>query len=185
MQATIADGAIADGAIADGAIADGAIADGAIADGVIDVDVEHLREVMYEGKRHYDQLGTNKLLADEVTGIQPSLGVAMCSESFIKPTGPHTMVSFTLDSCHSLVHVSYSGVLVRTPNLFSIIPSYDHLMLLVDAHSHAGNETLEANIPNFKATQYLEHFCKKHYPRLHFSVAATHNPAEHVITSLC
>ena len=57
--------------------------------------------------------------------IQPSLGVVMCFVSFVEPTGLNITVSFMLDSCHSVVHVSHGGVLVVTPYSFSIIASLD------------------------------------------------------------
>ena len=63
--------------------------------------------------------------------IQPCLGVVMCFVSSVKPTGLNIAVSFMLDSCHSLVHVSHGGVLlVVTPYSFSIIASLDRFIFV-------------------------------------------------------
>ena len=49
---------------------------------------------------------------------------------FFKPTGLNITVSFMLDSCHSLAHFSYGGVLVVTPYSFSIITSLDRFIFV-------------------------------------------------------
>ena len=65
--------------------------------------------------------------------IQPSLGVVLCSVSFVKPTSLNTtvLIHVLLDSCHSLAYFSHHDVLIVRPYSFSINAGDDRLILFL------------------------------------------------------
>ena len=131
---------------------------------VQNVSVASMCEVIREGNAVYDNLDTTNLLsADEVMAIQPSLGIQVSQESFVRAS----MASFS-----ALIGVMTSqsrgspplvcgGIFVITPYSFAMCCSGDHFILF-DSHSHGSSGALLAIVPVSRAVEYFIYFLNHH-----------------------
>ena len=149
---------------------------------VQNVSVASLCEVIHEGNAVYDNLDTTNLLsADEVMAIQPSLGIQVSQESFVRAS----MASFsaligvmTFQSRGSPPLVC-GGIFVITPYSFALCCSGDQFILF-DSHSHGSSGALLAVVPVARAVEYLIYFLNHRYPHLGFNANANNHAAAHM-----
>lgn len=152
----------------------------AAADGEIDGSASAMCQAMREGNSKYDSLHTNSLLsADEVVSLQPSLGVSLCSESFVRPSCLDTMVSMMHDQSQAGAAYAFGGVFVVTPYSFSMTCCRGRFILF-DSHSHTAGGALLANVPVSDGASYLEYFFAHYYAHIDFAPASSGNSAAHM-----
>ena len=115
-----------------------------------------LCRLMMNGNNVYDSLHTVDLLsADEVLDDQPSLGITLCQESFVLPTGAARTAMVTVMSEQSLTSDQgvFGGIFVLTPHSFSKCCMQDKFVLF-DSHSHGTFGALLAVVPFARAVDY-------------------------------
>ena len=130
-----------------------------------------LCRLMQDGNRLYDSLHTQNLLsADEVLDIQPSLGIQLCQESFVRASEAAVTAMLTVMSEQSSTSPEgvFGGIFVVTPYSFSMCCMRGDFILF-DSHSHGRFGALLAVLPQARAVQYLKFFFDSHYPRLFFN----------------
>lgn len=126
-------------------------------------------EVMMEGNAVYDGQGFNGYLAaDEVLDIQPSLGLEMVDESFIRPAAFVTVVDLMTTTAEADTKGLSAGVFMITPDTFCIA-SDGASVVVFDSHTHGNAGALLAELCKEDAVTYLKLFFANHYPGLSFS----------------
>ena len=146
-----------------------------------------LVQAMTAGNNWYDQMCLKGFLSTyDVVNMEPSLGLVISEDCFVRPGQWQGLVDFICSrQLSSSVNKLVTGVLVVSPYSFAVCFLEECALFLVfDSHSHGTSGGLITTVAKDHAAEYFEEFVSRHYGFLCF-VPSSKKVAQLTILTLC